>query len=119
VRVPGVIVVPACSIRPQHPSYLLDDTFRIRQHLSIPESQHSEPEGLESPSSQIVVRLSFFNMLTAVEFDDQPGFNATEIDDEGIDRNLPAELPSIEVSVSQNRPEALFGLSCIVTKYAE
>src|SRR5262245_27448787 len=47
-------------------------------------------------------------MLSAIEFDHQPTFNTTKINDEGTDCVLSTELRTAELSVAQSCPELTF-----------
>ena len=49
-------------------------------------------------------------MLAAVEFDDQPAFQANEIDDIRADGMLAAELAAHEGAVAQMVPDGAFGV---------
>jgi hypothetical protein len=57
-------------------------------------------------------------MLSSVELNDQPRFDAAEIHNERIDRYLSPEFPAVESSVSEDRPQPLFGVSGITTECA-
>jgi len=62
--------------------------------------------------------LFLIRMLLAVELNDQPCFDAAEIHNERIDSYLSAEFPAVELSVSEDRPEMLFGFGGIATERA-
>ena len=55
-------------------------------------------------------------MLSAVQFDDQLGFDTGEISEISIDRNLTAKLESIKLTIAQNRPELAFGVRLIAAQ---
>jgi hypothetical protein len=57
-------------------------------------------------------------MLSSVELNDQPRFDAAEIHNERIDRYLSPEFPAVELSVLEDRPEPLFGVRGIATECA-
>jgi hypothetical protein len=49
-------------------------------------------------------------VLAAIGLDDQPGFDASEIDDVGRDGELPTKAPS-QPATTQLTPERVFGIS--------
>jgi hypothetical protein len=65
--------------------------------------------------SPIIVTLARVSVLLAIELDDQPFSYAAEVDDVCVDCDLSAELVA-EISVSEDRPEALFGFSGIASE---
>jgi hypothetical protein len=100
VRVLDAIVASDLSLRAQHPTDLLHDTFNLLQHLAVPKSDNSKAESFELLTSQIVVTLFLVGVLSSIELDNQPRFDTAEIHDERIDWHLSAEFPTVEVSVS-------------------
>ena len=73
---------------------------------------------LEILGSAIVVTLPRASVLLAIELDDQSFSNATEVDDVCVDCDLSAEFAAIEISISEDRPEALFGFGGIASERA-
>jgi hypothetical protein len=59
------------------------------------------------------VAIALSVLLGAVEFDDQLSLETEEIDGVVEQRNLPAELESIEAAVAQQRPEDVLGLGSL------
>jgi hypothetical protein len=57
-------------------------------------------------------------MLSAVDFDDQPTFEADQIDDVRPDRPLPTELERIKAPTAQLPPQAKLCLSRILAQVA-
>ena len=72
--------------------------FRILGHLVIPKSEHSKTARFKLPGPRIVVTFLRIAMLFSIEFDNQPCFDAAEIDNKFVDRNLSAKFPAIELS---------------------
>jgi hypothetical protein len=68
--------------------------------------------------SPIVVTLPRVSVLLAIELDDQPFSDAAEVDDVCVDSDLSAELVAVEISISEDRPEALFGFGGIASERA-
>jgi hypothetical protein len=68
--------------------------------------------------SPIIVTLPRASVLLAIKLDDQPFSNATEVDDVCIDSDLSTEFAAIEISISEDRPEALFGFGGIASERA-
>jgi hypothetical protein len=63
-------------------------------------------------------------MLSTVDFDDQPSFEADEIDNVAIDRLLPSEPPASQPSIAQQAPQgtfrirhALAELPCVLNRH--
>jgi len=55
-------------------------------------------------------------VLTTVEFNRQLKLGTVEIEDIGIDRMLPTELPLVHPSISQARPKQAFRVGGILAK---
>ena len=55
-------------------------------------------------------------MLTAIEFHDQPLFEANEVDDIWTDDLLPAEFLTTELTIAQVLPEQPFCIGLIAAK---
>jgi hypothetical protein len=47
-------------------------------------------------------------MLTAVQFDNEMGVSAKEVDDITVDRELPPEFPAIQAPITQTKPQYSF-----------
>ena len=68
------------------------DTLTVRKDFVVP-----EPEDAPALSSQLTiaqVMLTRPRMLAAIGFDDQAGFEASEVDDVGRDRELTSKSPA-------------------------
>ena len=81
----------------------LNDALGLGQHIGIPKPQNAiaiRPN--ERVTAFIIVRL--LSVLTAVEFDDDGGFEADEIANIGTERSLSAELEAAEASAAQYVP---------------
>lgn len=73
-----------CNPFQRHPPYLLQHRVRIAEHVVVPESQHPIPLAFQPGGAACVFGLPF-GMLAAVGFDDEAGFVAQKIGDEGAD----------------------------------
>ena len=121
MRVLRDIVAPdpaAQLIFSEYAADLQSHTFSILRHLAVPKPDYSEAARLKLPGSRVVVALSRICVLFSVEFDDQPRSDAAEIGNEGVDRNLSAEFPSVELSILEYRPEPLLGFCGIAPECA-
>jgi hypothetical protein len=96
----------------------LNDTFSTPQHLAVPKSQDPEPARLQILSSLIIVTLARISVLLAIELDNQPCSDADEVNDVLVDGDLSAEFVAVEISISEDRPEALFGFGGIASQRA-
>lgn len=87
------------------------------EDLAVCEADHLEPEALEVGVAAGVV-LGSLGMDAAVEFDDEGGFQADEVDDEGADRALATPLPAFQASGAKDCPEANFGFGLVAPETA-
>lgn len=87
--------------------YRFEYAFHVLGQVIVPESQDAEAAqiqfGITLPVAIALV------VLNAVEFDDQPAFEADEIRDRVSDRHLSSELQAAEPPAAEFRPEAGFG----------
>ena len=70
---------------------LLPDTLGVMHHLLIPEPDHTKPLSLQPICPSFILH-GPLGMLPAVQFDDQPGGQTTEVDDEGTSGLLAPEF---------------------------
>ena len=85
----GVGVIQMCNDR-------LNDAVEMLIDIGIPKPQDTKPSRCEKfipPRISLMKRLA--SMLPAVGFDDQPMFEAYEIDDIILDRRLSSEMKAI------------------------
>ncbi len=76
--------------------------LRIGKNFAVPEPQNTKPlSNQKSISCQIG---SAFNVTRAIGLDNQPFFKTYEIDNVGIDPNLPSKLPLTKPSGTQEIP---------------
>ncbi|BAM89343.1 hypothetical protein S58_33470 [Bradyrhizobium oligotrophicum S58] len=73
-------------------------TFDISKHIVVPEAKNAIAGSLDLPGAGSVLLLLPI-MLAAVDFDHELRFAADEIDDEGSDLRLPAEVRTGELDV--------------------
>jgi hypothetical protein len=78
---------------------LLQDLFehglQLRQYIVVPEPEHAKAVLPQNGGTAFVVVRSL-SMLTAIEFNDEPRFQADKINDETGDRQLTPELELTE-----------------------
>ena len=93
------------AIRPEDVQDLSQDAFNPREHIIIPEAQHSIPFTLK-PTIAVAVAFTL-QMLTAIDFDDQHRFQARKVDNVRSDRDLAAKSPICKLAPAQSIPETL------------
>ena len=81
---------------------------RFLQHLIIPEAQNTKARLAELAITISICRL-VFRMLPAIQFDDEPGFKADEVEDKAIEGMLAAEFDA-ELAATQALPEQMLGI---------
>ena len=81
------------------------DPIHIGKHIIVPEAQNPKPPPFkEAVASLIPPGMLPLCMLAAIQFNYDPARKAGEIDDIRSDRNLTAELGSVELPCSQPLP---------------
>ncbi|AOG10776.1 hypothetical protein BSY240_1409 [Agrobacterium sp. RAC06] len=83
------------------------DIVEMLQDLVVPEAQDAEAFGTEEGVTIKVVEA--VAVLAAVDLNDQPGFEADEIEDVAAQRYLSAEFGAGELAVAERAPEHGFG----------
>jgi hypothetical protein len=91
--------------------------FRIRQDVVVPEPEDDVPLGLEVLRAYPIVTQSQ-RVLATVELDNQLGFRATEVCDEGADGMLAAESRADESAIPKSRPQLPLRIRLIASKSA-
>ncbi|HZC45643.1 MAG TPA: hypothetical protein VE243_04150 [Candidatus Acidoferrum sp.] len=94
---------------------LVGNGFNALQHFDVPKSNYSEASRLQLLSPDVVILLARVAVLFSVEFYDQSRFDAAEICDVRINRDLSAKFEAIELSILHDRPEPLLGFGGIAT----
>jgi hypothetical protein len=89
-----------------------EHAIRIGQNIIVPESKHSISLVFEKFCSTRI-GLGLLAMLSSIQFNDEHGFRADEIGDEGADGKLPPEFMSAEASIAQVEPQTSFGI-CLI-----
>ena len=83
----------------------LQHPMEILQHVVVPEPQNSYSTGFEQMSaSSVISSLSFFIMLTAVNFNREFRGITLEIDNEIVDGLLPSELETEQPTIAKTGP---------------
>jgi len=77
----------------QRGSYLGENPVDISKDVVVPKAHNPIATCLDLACSPLICGTSFI-VLSTIEFDDQPCFAADEVDDEGTDQGLPAEMRS-------------------------
>jgi hypothetical protein len=88
-----------------------------RQDIVVPEAQDREAFALEKCIASRVVRRGF-DVLAAVELDDQPGLQAGEIGDVRSDGDLASEAGVEELPAAQAAPQSAFRFSQVAPEGA-
>ncbi len=94
-----------------------DNAVGTGQDITIPESQDPETVSPKHFISMTVLR-RLIEMLTAIQFDDNPCFKANEVADVDPEGMLPPELEPIQLSPAQATPKAPLGFSQVLTQLA-
>lgn len=89
--------------------------FLVAEYFRIPEAQYGEAAPLQIAIPPFVARVG---MLPAVNFDDEPAFEADEIDHVVADRMLTPEPGAVELAQAQVAPEPAFGVGGIAAQPA-
>jgi hypothetical protein len=85
----------------------LEHAGQIPQHVVVPETKHGPAV---SPKVGVRRQIDVRAMVAAIDLDDQPGFDAGEVGDPGLHRDLPAELGAVEQGSAQVPPEQAFSI---------
>ena len=96
--------------RPEHLGDGSQHALKVRKNFIVPEPQHTPPFPLEFAVAQVVVAGA--RMLAAIDFDDQAGLNACEIDDVGWNGKLTSKSPA-ELIVAKFFPQRTLGMGHI------
>ena len=86
----------------------LAHALRIPQHLVVPEPQNTKTATAQKRIAPRIARR--IGVLSAVDFHDQPGLQAGEVDDVRADGQLPPEPESLQLAHAQAAPQRAFGI---------
>ena len=90
---------------------LLKDSVCFDERLPIVEAQYMKARLPQARRPRLIrLRRVGFEVLAAIEFDDQSGFDAREVREEEADRVLAAELEAAELARTQALPDGTFGV---------
>jgi len=93
----------------------IEDQFQhcrgLFEYRVVPESQYSKPLQLNMAVTIRIIRVTL-EVLSAIELDDQVGFETGEVDDVASDRELPAKAISAKLPAPEVSPEKALGVSC-------
>jgi hypothetical protein len=93
----------------------LKHRFCITQYVVVPEPDHSQAASFERTGP---CGIGFFGVLAAVQFDDELGGTAVEVEDIGRIRMLSAESEATESCSAQMEPELAFRIRHAPTQAA-
>jgi hypothetical protein len=83
----------------------LQNALEIIENLVVPEPQHTNSSSLEESRPLLIPRsCGGFVVLSAIQFNRQPGFMAIKIDHIRLNGVLAAEFAAHETPVAQQRP---------------
>ena len=83
--------------------------IRLSQSIAVTETQDMKTGRVQDCCALgIGANRLGFEVLAAVQFDNQSAFKAGEVSEVAVYRMLPPELPSAELSISQTLPQLLF-----------
>ena len=88
---------------------ILQHIVGILQEHGVPMSDHPKPLRFKIGRAFPIV-FTMEAMLATIQFDDQPLFEADEIDDVMPDRVLPLEFAPAETAATDSTPELGFGI---------
>ena len=109
--VPTLLIAPALNYRQRFPNDF-QHSFGVSQDLIVPKSDHPESP-LRQESATLDIRRLSLHGLAAVEFDDQPPFEADEVHDLGRERILATKCMSYKAVVAEVLPEATFSVGLV------
>ena len=87
---------------------LVEDAVRMVQDLVVREAKDDKASS-HQPSVAAAVAQRLGEVRSAIRFDDEAGFLAEEVDDEGADGMLSSELGLHKLPAAQHAPKLLFG----------
>jgi len=90
----------------------LQNALHVAEHIVVPEANDAKALCRKEPAAGAV---SLGCMLPPVNFDDQPRFQTTEVDDVAINRPLAAELVTAKAASANFPPQCLLGVRGIAT----
>ena len=93
----------------QSESNALNNPISVREDLLVPESQHSVALSFEQLGPR-GIRILLKRVLATVKLDDELGFGAAEIRDEGADGMLSPELELGRPPVTESPPQLPLGI---------
>jgi hypothetical protein len=89
--------------------YRLQHSLRPKKNIVVPEAQHPEAARAEQFAAP-TVRPSLLLVLPAIDFDDQAGFEAYEVNDVLANRSLPAKFRTHPPARAQVVPQTMLGI---------
>jgi len=86
-----------------------EDRLLLFEDIIVPETQDAEAHRLDRFCSRRVLRQPS-RMLAPIQLDDQPAFEAGEIDDMAANGMLAPELAAHQAAIAQVMPYLAFGI---------
>ena len=113
--------LPCLRVRLETGIKRLQDNFQtsvcLLQHIMVPEAQHLKALLLQVAAAPIIFCL-LFCMLSAIQFDDQAGFQAGEVGDVWPYCMLSTKLVAMQLPGSQPSPQMLFSIGHLCAQLA-
>jgi hypothetical protein len=98
--------------RSQSSDDALDNTISVAKHVVVPEAKYQISLCFEDGGS-LGILTTQFEVLAAIELDNQPRRFAAEVHHIRGYRHLPTEFQSIEPAVAQSKPQRALGIRLI------
>jgi len=96
--------------------YCSQNPIHICQYIVIPKPQNQKPRFAES-LRPVLIFLAPLHMLPAIEFHNQLRLVTKEIRNIAVNRNLPAELESEKLPVTNARPQLALGVRLLPPEF--
>jgi hypothetical protein len=86
------------------------------QNLVVPETDNPESTSIQKSRARFIA-FTLFGMLAAVDFNDQSGVDACEVDNEPANRVLPSKLEAVKRPPAQPVPKPLLGIGHLLAQF--
>lgn len=97
-------------------SYRFEDSFEVLDHFAVPETDNGVAIGFEPCCASGIGRA--FDMLAAIEFDDELEFDAGKVGDVRADRELSSEFCAFDLAGAEALPEFAFHCRGVASQFA-
>src|SRR5437879_6364971 len=96
---------------------LLEHPIHVLQHVVVPDAQHEIAARFEDCRA-LGISFRIRRVLTAIKLDDETSIRTAEIREEPVDGHLALELPSVQSSITQAKPQLAFRIRLIAAQVA-